>query len=123
VERRRFLRAVFPAEASLLWADGEIPAGLRDVAYGGAYLTCSERPPVGAEVEIRFRLSGMDPPPEIRFKARVVRHGADGIGVKLTGIDWRSLGHLRRLLYFNLGDADEAERELRELLGEATVDF
>ncbi len=107
----------------MIFKGRRIPAVLKDVAYGGAYLICEELPEIGEEVEIRFYLSGMEPPPEIRFLAEVVRHGEDGFGVKLKMIDLESLTHLRRLLYFNLPDADQAERELRNLLGEATLRF
>ena len=123
MDRRRFFRIVFPEEAILVRRGRKVPATLKDIAYGGAYLICEEFPDIGEEVEIKFYLSGMEPPPEIRFLAEVVRHGEEGFGVKLKMIDLESLTHLRRLLYFNLPDADQAERELQDLLGEATLRF
>ncbi|QJA05476.1 PilZ domain-containing protein [Thermosulfurimonas marina] len=123
MERRKFYRVLFPAEVTVLSQGESFPARLKDIAYGGAYLLSERRPPVGSRLELIVRLEGMQPPPEIRFLAEVVRHGEDGFGVKLVAIDLESLTHLRRLLYFNLPDADQAERELRDLLGEAVLEF
>ena len=123
MERRRFYRVLFPAEVLVAEKEENFLARLKDIAYGGAYLLSEKRPPVGSRLRLIIRLEGMQPPPEIRFLAEVVRHGEDGFGVKLLSIDLESLAHLRKLLYFNFPDADQAEKELRTLLGEAVFEI
>ncbi|RUM88824.1 MAG: hypothetical protein DSZ24_02670 [Thermodesulfatator sp.] len=123
MERRRFYRVLFPAEVTVLWGENSFSAQLKNIAYGGAYLISERLPPVGTRIRLVITLEGMHSPPEIRFLAEVVHHGKDGFGVKLVAIDLESLAHLRRLLYFNLPDADQAEQELRDLLGDAALEF
>ncbi len=123
MERRRFSRALFPSEAYFEWRNRLWPAKIKDLAYGGVYLLSEHKPPVGEEVTVKFYLSGLEPQIEISFLAEVVRHGQDGFAVQIKQVDLRSLGHLRKILYYNLPDPDQAEKELQTLLGEALLEL
>lgn len=123
MERRRFSRVFFSTEAVVETEEGRFTARLKDLAYGGAYLFSEKKPPLGKNIFIRFFLSGLEPRIEIQFEAEVVRHGKDGFAVKLKSIDFSSLSHLRKILYYNLPDPDLAEKELKALLGESLLEL
>ena len=123
MERRKFSRIDFSTKALLETEKERFSARLKNIAYGGAYLISEKRPPLGKGILVRLFLSDLEPRIELRFKAEVVREGPDGFGVKFKSIDFSSLSHLRKILYYNLPDPDRAEKELKLLLGESLLEL
>ena len=128
MDRRKFSRIDFSTKALIETEKERFSARLKDIAYGGAYLISEnliseKKLPLGKEIFVRIFLSDLDPRVELRFKAEVVREGPDGFGVKFKSIDFSSLSHLRKILYYNLPDPDQAEKELKTLLGESLLEL
>jgi PilZ domain len=57
----------------------------------------------------------------IQMSARVVRTFSDRVALEWFDIDDESLGHLRRLLEFNIGDPEKIDQEIKSLVA-PTID-
>lgn len=118
-ERRRFSRIAFTTKVELRERNESCLVTLRDISLNGLLVErpsdwiFSEKP----TLEAHIFLSEED---EIRMKVHLT-HERDGLlGYQCSSIDIDSISHLRRLVELNLGDAAAAERELAELLDDAT---
>ncbi len=114
---------MFPLETTFCDEEGEFEGTLKDIGFGGAYIVSKKKVPVGKSVNLKFILRGAEPPVEIKIKSEVVREGNDGFAVRFVHIDFQSLSHLRKLFYYNIGDPEVAEKELKTLLGEAILEI
>ncbi len=90
-EKRRAARTVEPSLLVYYW-DGSVPEGrkIRDISRSGAYIVTPERWYVGTIVRLILQGykttttpdGGIVPSRSASIPSRVVRHGADGIGVE-----------------------------------------
>ena len=118
-ERRRFHRIDFDAEVEIALGDNNWQAQLLDISLKGVLLTKLGHyhlPPT-ATFLAKIVLSDQT---SIAMSAQVVHQTTDQVHIACVSIDIDSISHLRRLIELNLGDADAAERELSELIGEPT---
>ena len=115
VDRRRFMRVLFDAQATLTTPQASFVAPLIDISLNGA-LT---RRPAGWEAELGSQVSltvSLDAAAaRIQMQARLAHAEDDQIGFLCEQIDMDSITHLRRLVELNLGDAKLLERELEAL--------
>ena len=113
--RRRFMRILFDAPASLSDSEKNLTTTLIDISLKGALL---QRPSewagaTGDKVELEVKL-GTDEP-RIRMHGSVAHIEEEKIGIQCDQIDIDSISHLRRLAELNLGDPARVERELAAL--------
>jgi hypothetical protein len=73
---------------------------IRDVSSGGLYIKTSERPSLNTLIQVRLEIPSSESLPAIEsfLSARVVRHGSDGIGLRVEGADPDSQRRLETLV-------------------------
>lgn len=118
-ERRRFHRIDFDARVEIAQGSNNWQAQLLDISLKGVLLNKlgHYQLPVETPFLVKIILSDQT---SIAMSTQVVHQTVDQVHLACVAIDIDSISHLRRLIELNLGDADAAERELSELLGEST---
>ncbi|WP_456433450.1 PilZ domain-containing protein [Thermosulfuriphilus sp.] len=117
MERRRFTRVPFETEVEVIYGDRWLKAQrLKDISLKGLYIVSRESPPVGSPCLVKVRLTGAEPPIELKFTGEVVRHGPDGFAIVVLETDLESFSHLRKLLSYNFEDPEKIEAEISRLL-------
>ena len=114
-ERRRFQRVLFDSPARIADQGVDFITTLVDISLNGALLI---RPDdwlteSGSVVGLTILLD--DKQTRIIMRAIVAHQEADTLGLRCESIDMESIGHLRRLVELNLGDAELLNRELESL--------
>jgi hypothetical protein len=113
-ERRRFSRILFDAHVELAQGDYHWRASLLDISLQGLLLqqqlpeNINHREPILVKVLLADNTT-------IAMSVIVAHQHHNQLGLACESIDIDSIGHLRRLIELNLGDAAAAERELTEL--------
>lgn len=100
--RRRAERYDSPETVAYYW-DGSapVPREIRDISLTGAYLQTPERWYPGTIVKLTLKVNqpGTDGPSEsIEVRCRVVRHGADGVGLQFLSQELDARKGLQRFL-------------------------
>lgn len=114
-ERRRFQRIEFDVKVDLSQHGLHWQSELVDISLKGLLLaeslpaSCSLEDPILVKVELSDQTI-------ITMKTEVAHQSDRGVGLSCLSIDVESIRHLRRLVELNLGSAEEAERELAELI-------
>lgn len=103
-ERRRAERYDSPETVAYYW-DGSapVPREIRDISLTGAYLQTSERWYPGTIVKLTLKVNrpGTEGQTEsIEVRCKVVRHGADGVGLQFLS---REIGEHKGLQRFLTG--------------------
>ncbi len=114
-ERRRYSRAPFDSNATLINTAAQWQCRLIDISLKGALV---ERPGswegnVGDQYTLELPLGNDEV--IIRMTVIVARTNHEHIGFYCKNIDFDSIVHLKRLMEFNLGDAELVNRELSAL--------
>jgi hypothetical protein len=115
-ERRRFHRILFDAPVRISNdSNDEAITSLIDISLNGALLIRPDnwQGNPGQLVELTVLLD--DAESRILMEAQVTHLDADTMGLRCNNIDMESIGHLRRLVELNLGDAQLLERDLDAL--------
>jgi hypothetical protein len=113
--KRRFSRVRVPFDVMLTTLDGVTVSGaLRDIAIQGAFITCESLLDLGTEVEVDITLHGGVEDIHIVTSGEVVHQEAEGLGIRFTGLEPDSVGHLRNLIVYNADDADRVLTEIYE---------
>lgn len=116
-ERRRFSRILFDAHVELAQGDYHWRASLLDISLKGLLLqqrlpeSISHREPILVKVILNDSTT-------IAMSVMVAHQHHNQLGLSCESIDIDSIGHLRRLIELNMGDANAAERELSELVND-----
>lgn len=111
-EKRRRIRVPVHFTARL-----EVPGGEKfdveteNISLNGILIRTERTVAVGAEVTVVLSLSTAV---EIRITGCVVRSTGDGLAIGYRAIDEEGFPHLKRIVEYNVGDADLVDRELRE---------
>jgi hypothetical protein len=115
-EKRHFSRVLFDSTVKLSGRDKTFQSSLIDLSLHGALVTIPAdwQGQVGDPITLDLVLSGDGT--EIRMDTTVAHMEPDHIGLKTEHIDIDSITHLRRLIELNLGDPEELDRELGELV-------
>ncbi len=111
-EQRRFTRVPFRVETRLETADRVYTvAELYNLSVGGCLLPVEPELLVGDAVRVMIVLTRAPSPVEVEVEGEVVRHEDGMTALKFIRIDPDSLFHLRNIIRYNAGDADEVESE------------
>lgn len=114
VQRRRFTRIAFDAEARLMAGARQWAVELLDLSLKGALVVRPEDWNGEAEAPLRLQLRlGEDV--VITMDVSIAHQEDDRLGLRCEDIDLDSITHLRRLVELNLGNPDLLERELASL--------
>ena len=117
-QKRQFTRVPFDADVRLVKQSSDAwDSRLYDISLKGALIAApnnwdGER---GDEYLLEVFLAGED----IKIDMNVsVAHGGDGrIGFHCEFIDIDSISHLHRLMELNMGNEEQLEREISEMIG------
>jgi hypothetical protein len=114
-DRRRFTRVNFHAEVTLTQQNYGFSSTLVDVSLNGILLDTPAEYELRADspADVAIKLGDET---EINMSVRLVHSSSDVLGFRCESIDVDSIGHLRRLIELNIGDAHAAERVLSELM-------
>jgi hypothetical protein len=122
--RRRFSRVKFGAHAFLEAGGRRSECELVDLSLKGSLVDRPEgQGPPEIEAGAACALILVLEPSEItiRMDSTVVHAHGGKLGLRCEKIDVDSLGHLRRLLELNLGDAELVDREFHQLVRHPAV--
>lgn len=117
-QKRQFTRIPFDADIRLVKQNGEAwDSRLYDISLKGALISAPQgwKGERGDEYLLEVFLAGE----EIKIDMNVsVAHVEGGrIGFHCEFIDIDSISHLHRLMELNMGDEDQLEREISEMIG------
>ncbi|MES2822881.1 MAG: PilZ domain-containing protein [Pseudomonadota bacterium] len=117
IDRRRFSRIDFDARVELIQGDNHWHAQLLDISLKGVSLAKLGlyHVELNAPLLVKIILSNQS---YIAMSTQLIQQSIEQLRLACHTIDINSVGHLRRLIELNLGDAEAAERELWELLSE-----
>ncbi|MCG9727352.1 PilZ domain-containing protein [Vibrio brasiliensis] len=122
IERRRFSRIVYQAQALLKQESTQVTALVSDLSLHGLLMTSEQSDLLdsGKQVDVEFSLPGSDV--TIQLVGNIVGLNNNVIRLSIDHIDIESIGHLRRLVELNVGDDDLLHRDIEHLsdLGEYT---
>lgn len=109
--KRNFRRIDFRSDASVRSNGREQSCKLVDLALQGALFDSPTRLPlaIGQHAELSIFLPESDVC--LNFKAKLIHQSGSLYGFLFVSRDDVSMGHLRRLLELNIGDAEEVEQE------------
>ncbi|AFV00024.1 PilZ domain-containing protein [Simiduia agarivorans] len=115
--RRRFVRVKFTRAIRLTQGQHLWHCTLVDISLKGALLLLPDdsQPLADEPMSLDLRL---DDQTHITLTARLAHQAGRQLGLHCCEIDVDSMAHLRQLISLNTGDADAAERELRQLVSD-----
>jgi len=114
-ERRRFQRVLFDSPARIVDQEHEFITTLVDISLNGALLIRPDDWLTGNGSAVDLTILLDDKETRIQMQARVAHQEHDTLGLRCESIDMESIGHLRRLVELNLGNAELLDRELENL--------
>ncbi len=122
IERRRFSRIVYQAQATLVQDSTTVNALVCDLSLHGLLATSeqSDMLDTDKQVDVTFSLAGSDV--TIQLVGNIVGLNNNVIRLSIDHIDIESIGHLKRLVELNVGDDELLHRDIEHLsdLGEYT---
>ncbi|EGA70159.1 hypothetical protein VISI1226_18096 [Vibrio sinaloensis DSM 21326] len=122
IERRRFSRIVYRAQAVLSQGMSAVDASISDLSLHGLLIDCQQSAllDVNEQVDVEFTLPGSDV--TIQLTGNIVGLNNNMIRLSIDHIDIESIGHLKRLVELNVGDDELLHRDIEHLsdLGEYT---
>jgi hypothetical protein len=113
-DRRHFQRILFDAPVTLIVADNELQTKLVDISLNGALLETTEAFSCSPNDRVDLKIQ-LGEETFIDMEAEITHIETGRLGLRCIYIDMESIGHLRRLVELNLGNADLLERELSAL--------
>ena len=114
-EHRRFQRFPFEAKAFVRHGERRWETQLLDISLKGALLTLPSGWKGAIDEQFDLELVIDEGALVIRMETEVAHIQKGCIGLRCLHIDLDSMGHLRRLVELNLGDADQLNREFHAL--------
>lgn len=115
--RRRFVRVRFTRAVRLTQGERLWHCTLIDISLKGALLLLPDDSQPAPDLPLKLDLR-LDDETHITLTARQAHQEGRQLGLHCCEIDVESMAHLRRLISLNTGDADAAERELRQLVSD-----
>ena len=114
-EKRHYCRVPFIHQARLSLNGQQWNCSLLDISLKGVLMEPPENIDCNQDELYTINLT-LSPEAQINMQARLIHTEERHLGFKWVDIDLDSLTTLRRLLEFNLNDADEINRELADLI-------
>ncbi|WP_185234854.1 PilZ domain-containing protein [Teredinibacter franksiae] len=116
-ERRRYSRVDFNTQVTITQHDKSCQADLLDISLNGLLVKTPEHYEINASHPLIATIP-LSNDAHIRMNVSLAHSSHNILGFRNESIDIDSIGHLRRLIELNLGEADAAERVLSELLAD-----
>lgn len=116
-ERRQFSRIQFDSPARLQTKAGTQDVRIVDISLKGVLVLLPDAGVITEAEQCRLTIPLTDEV-HIDMTLEAAHRGAQHVGFHCTHIDIESMGHLRRLVELNLGDADMLRRELADMADE-----
>lgn len=111
--QRRRLRVPFQVDVEL-HVEGHdiISVTSKDISMKGVFIETEEKIEEGRPCSVRISLTGASGIPPLDIKGKVARVTPEGVGVEFLEMDSESFKHLRNIVAYNFGDADEVDDEI-----------
>lgn len=128
-ERRKSTRVFFQTIADLHFVDADFSnCKTADLSMKGVFVQDISGRVIGDRCTVQLQLSGASGQLSLEMQGEVVRITAKGLAIKFIEIDLDSFNHLKNIVYYNSGNADELTKEedpafIFEAEEEATDDF
>ena len=116
-ERRHFSRIRFDRPAQLVMAADAVDVKVVDLSLKGVLVTMPTANQLDHSQSFKLHIS-LANDVTIDMVLELAHQNGDQAGFHCTHIDLESMGHLRRLVELNLGDAEALRRELAEMAEE-----
>ena len=110
-EQRNYHRIKFRTEADISINEQIFRCDLVDLALQGALFRSEQQLPLAPGNQAQLSIYLPDTSVRMSFTGELVHHSGNVYGFAFVAEDSESLGHLRRLLELNFGNADLADRE------------
>ncbi len=121
-EQRHYRRINFRTEADITINDSSFCCDLIDLALRGALFKSDEQLPLTLNSEASLNIYLPDSSIGMRFTGELIHQQGHFYGFIFTSEEAESLGHLRRLLELNFGDAEQADEEFCHWLKQSHED-
>jgi hypothetical protein len=110
---RRRLRVPFQVNAEL-YVEGHdiISVTSKDISMKGIFIETSEKIPQDRPCRVKITLSGISGIPPLDIKGKIVRVASNGVGIDFLEMDSETFTHLRNIVAYNFGDADQVDAEI-----------
>ena len=110
-EQRNYRRIDFLTEADIRIDKDIYRCDLVDLALQGALFRSERELPLSLGRQVPINIYLPDTSVRMKFTGELIHHSGNFYGFIFTGEDSESMGHLRRLLELNFGDAEQVEGE------------
>jgi len=120
-EHRNYQRINFSTEAAVEIADKSYRCDLVDLALQGALFKSGKELPIAIGDQAVLKIYLTDSDIRMEFTGELLHQHGAYYGFLFVAEDIESMGHLRRLLELNFGDAEQAEDEFRHWLKRDSV--
>jgi len=108
---RKFSRVLFNFEANVKADARQFAGKIENLSLRGMFLSTNEKLAIGDDVEITIELND-HPENHIIINGRAIRITEDGIAFIFDLIDSDSHAHLKRIVEFNIDDANRIDEEI-----------
>ncbi len=115
---RQNIRVSFKTEVTIYPLEGNgtkvITQKTRDISLKGVYCYTDKQFPKGTRCLLELRLTGMTSDCLLKINAIVVRTDREGMAFRFEEMDIDTFSHLKQILYYNTGDPERIDHEIRE---------
>ena len=110
-EQRNYRRIDFLTEADIRIDKDVYRCDLVDLALQGALFRSERELPLSFGRQVPITIYLPETSVRMKFTGELIHHSGNFYGFIFTAEDAESMGHLRRLLELNFGDAEQVEGE------------
>jgi len=110
-EQRNYQRIKFNTESDIRIKDKDYRCDLVDLALQGALFRSEQELPVALGGQVSLSIYLPDSSIQMKFVGELIHRQRSFYGFIFVSEEAESLGHLRRLLELNFGNAEQAEEE------------
>jgi hypothetical protein len=110
-EQRNYQRINFYTETDISIGNKEYRCDLVDLALQGALFRSEQELPIVLGDQVSLSIYLPDSAVQMKFVGELIHRQRNFYGFIFVSEEAESLGHLRRLLELNFGDAERAEEE------------
>lgn len=116
MEKRDFTRVPFETKAVINWKGRSITGTVENLSLKGMFLKTSEEIEDDQEISIKIFLTGSSSQLTIDLDGTVLRYENEGMAIRFQKIDIDSFIHLKNVVAYNQGNADEIMNEFFQFL-------
>ena len=121
-EQRNYRQIDFRTEADISIDNSAYRCDLVDLALQGALFRSERELPLALGNQMPLSIYLPDSSVRMKFIGELIHQRGNFYGFIFTSEDAESMGHLRRLLELNFGDAEQAEEEFSQWLKRGSAD-